>query len=105
MVCASFRGAETFLGEQRSHSAADLISYYANFFQGLPFGIAERPVVSAKARHIWTLVSAAHRDEVVCVTRQFLSQFLRLGIAEVNSDLLHSGKNLGGNSQTRLGSG
>ncbi len=90
--------------EQRFHSAFDFISDGPNFINGLPFGITERPVVAAKPWNVWALVATTHRDKKLRITCQFICQFLRLGAAEVDPDLLHGCKNLRMNVQTGIGS-
>ena len=85
--------------KQRFHSLFDLISDGPDFLNGLPFWIEERPIVTAEPRYIRTFIAAAHGDEKLRVPRQVVCQLLRLGVAEVNSNLLHGRKNLWLNTQ------
>ncbi|MBB5319429.1 hypothetical protein HDF09_004137 [Edaphobacter lichenicola] len=39
------------------------------------------------------MVTTSHRYEELGVTRQLLSQLLRLGVAEVDADFLHHNQN------------
>ncbi len=99
----SIRGyTETLLADQRLHSVTDFIPNCANFLYRLTLWIAERPVVATKTWYIGTLIATAHCDEELGVTGQFLCQFLGLGVAQVDSNLLHDREYLRMDAKARI---
>lgn len=101
-LCRTLLPANAFLFKQQLHSTSDIVSYRADYIHWLPLRVREMPITSTKAGHIRALVAAAHRNEKLSVSRQFLCQLLGLGMREIDSDLLHRRLHFRVNSQTRL---
>jgi hypothetical protein len=91
-----------FLIKQRSHSATNFVSYRADYIHWLPLRVRERPITSTKSGNIRALVAAAHRNEKLGVSRQFLCQPLGLCAGKIDSDFLHRSLHFRVNSRTRL---
>jgi hypothetical protein len=94
-----------FTCEERVDLVSDLVSYAPDFLKRQSFRIAKWPIIPPQAGDIRALIATAHRNEQVCILRQFFGQLLRPGVAEVDTDLPHDGQNFGMDPRTRLGSG
>jgi hypothetical protein len=89
--------------EERLHSALDVVAYYPDFLNRQSLRVPKWPIVSAQTRNVGALIAASHGDEELRFACQVTGQLLRLSIAEVDTRLLHDGKNLWMHSQSWLG--
>jgi hypothetical protein len=89
--------------EERLHSVLDVVAYHPDFLNRQSLWVPEWPIVSPQTRNVGALIAASHGDEELRFACQVIGQLLRLGIAEVDTRLLHDGKNLWMHSQSWLG--
>ena len=96
---------ELFAGDQLLHAHVNLIANLSSVRRRFALGIFERPVIVNRSRHDWTLIAAAHRNEVLRGSGQIRRQPLRSDIGEVETDLIHHGNHFGMDGGTRVGAG
>ena len=72
-----------------AHALMDLVADALNDLGGLPSGIVDRPIVSLDSRHVGTFVAAPHRDQQLCLRREFSGELLGAGTTQVNALFLH----------------
>src|SRR5262245_30315501 len=70
-------------------SETNLVADGSHFFERLPFGVFEWPVVAFRARDQGAGVTAAHRDEELRLHRDIAREQPRLRLRHVDVDLSH----------------
>ena len=81
---------------------SNAVAYHPDLLQRQFFRITERPIIPPQTGDVGTLIPAPHCDKKLCILCQLFREFLRLGIAQVDSDLLHDGQHFGVDTHARL---
>jgi hypothetical protein len=81
-----------------ANATSDLIAQGTDLFDGLSFGIGQRPVLTSQAGNIRAIVTAAHGNQHLRTFCQFRSEFLWPGISKVYAHFAHRFNNNGVNA-------
>lgn len=81
---------QSLFADELGNAVRDEVADAAHAGEVLVGGIGQRPVVAGDAGHDGALLSAAHGDERVGLSSEFVGEFLRAGVREVDADLAHS---------------
>lgn len=79
------------MDEKTLHAILHLVTNRQDFLYRQALWVAERPIIPAQTWDVRAFVAAAHRDEKLCIPRQFLCELLWLCVAEVDANLAHYG--------------
>lgn len=85
------------------YAGSNLLPYGTHRLDGLAFGIGQRPIFAAKAGHVRTSFSAAHRHQQRRLSGQCFAQELRADTTQVNANFVHDRLHFGMNAIAWLG--